>query len=98
MTQDVTSLSVSKTDMVGCGMVQLGESLMELDTRFGNENGDIKIQSFDKALEAVTLLYSTIKSVYACSGKTFSIEVGGVAGKVLELILELLDEKNPKSV
>ena len=95
MTQDVT---VSKTDKIGCGLIQLGEALMELDTRFGDENGNIKIKTFDKALEATTFLYSTIKEVYSCTGREFSVEVGGVGGKILELILELLDEKNPKPV
>ena len=95
MTQEVT---VSKTDKIGCAFIQLGEALMELDTRFGDENGNIKIQTFDKALEATTLLYATIKQVYACGGKDFTIEVGGIGGKILELILELLDEKNPKPV
>lgn len=95
---DLTNLVVSKTDKIGCGMIQLGESLMELDTRFGDENGNIKIQTFDKALEAATLLYATIKQVYACSGREFSVEVGGIGGKILELIFQLLDEQSPKPV
>jgi hypothetical protein len=94
---ELQKVEISKTDKVGCAFIQIGNSIMELDNRFADANGDIKIQTFDKALEAFTLLYATIKHTYACTGKEFSIKVDGVAGKLLELILELLDEKNPKA-
>lgn len=90
-------MEVSKTDKVGCVFVTVGEALKLIDDKFGDVNGDVKLDNFDKVVEAASLLYATFKQAYACSGKTFEINVPGAWGAILKLILDTLD-KEPKPV
>lgn len=85
---------LSKSDVIGCTLHRLAEAIEQIDTKFALEDGSIKIQGIEDIVELASLGYMTLKEVYTqCLGKEFEIKVDGVAGKILELLLALLLER-----
>lgn len=84
----------TKVAKVGCFLAQLGVSIEELSTKFGDENGNIDINELDEILQFAGFAYDKFKIAYEdCLGKKFSIQIDGIGGKILELILELLSSQ-----
>lgn len=87
-------MEVSKTDKLACALHAFADSLSQIDDRFADAEGHIKLDSIEKVIEVASLIYSTFNAVYSCLGKTFEIQATGVGGKILAFLLELLDGKN----
>lgn len=83
----------SKPDKLACALHVIADAIAQLDDKFADSEGHIKLDSLEKVIEAASLLYVTFKQVYNCFGKTFEIKAEGVAGKILGLLLDLLDGK-----
>lgn len=86
----MTQFSNSKTDQFACVLSQLSESLAQVDDMFTNEEGHIEINSVEDYLKLGSLGLTTVKDIYACYGKEVKINIPGVGGKLLNMLLELL--------
>lgn len=84
-------METSKVDKIACALHSLADSISQLDDRFADENGNIKIDKLEEVIELASMVYALVKNVYACTGKDFSVVVPGTFGKILDLIFELLD-------
>lgn len=87
-------MEVSKTDKLACALHAFADSLSQIDDRFADAEGHIKLDSIEKVIEVASLIYSTFKAVYSCLGKSFEIQASGVGGKILNFILDLLENKD----
>lgn len=85
---------ISKTDKVGELLIVLGENIKLLDDKFADAEGHIKLTNFQDVVEAASLVYTTLKQVYAALGKDFSVAIPGSIGKIIDLILTALDESS----
>lgn len=90
-------MELSKTDKIAAALHAFADGISLIDDRLANEAGHVEIKTIEAALEAGTLLFSTIKNVYKSQGKEFTINIPGPTGKILNLLLDLLDkEDSPK--
>lgn len=86
----------TKFDKIGCFIQEFGALVSDLD-RFADAEGNVKIKDFDTALKLFGLLYSRLQGSWqTCLGKEFEIKIEGPMGKVIEAILALLPDEDPK--
>lgn len=83
---------ISKTDKVGELLIVLGENIKLIDDKFADVDGHIKLANFQDVVEAASLVYMTLKQIYAAMGKDFTVAIPGSIGKIIDLILTALDE------
>jgi len=92
-------MSLSKSDKVGCFLTAIGNAVSELDEKFADAEGNIKISDVAEALEFAGFTYNRFKTAYEqCLGKEFNIAIPGAAGKLIELILELIASQGKAEV
>ena len=85
---------ITKYDQVGCFIQHVGVLIAELD-KFADENGNIKIDDFNKALDVFFLIYNHFKQAYSeCLGKQFEIVGDSAFAKIAQLLLTVLETLN----
>ena len=87
---------ISKTDKVGEIFIVVGENVKLIDDKLSDVEGHVKITNFQDLMTAASLIYTTLKQIYAALGKDFSVAIPGPVGKIIDLILTALDE-SPKT-